>query len=390
MHVKTSIVLLVFFVNVIAGDRIVNIHEKTDNPSDDFVRRSGLSGFDSFVYWGGPVISNVKIVMVLWGSGTYAPYVTQQNVSVSMGNFYRELVKSSWIDWLSEYNTDTQNIGRGSYLGQYTITPSHIYSTVSDEFIAEELHAQIDAHNLPTNDDNTLYQLHFPRNVDVSLYDMTSCVDFCAYHSTASLPTPGLYYSIIPDFSSASGCFTGCGHGTEFSNVCSVSSHEIAEAITDPGVGMALDYEYPLAWYSPTYGETADLCNALQGSFLTANGTKYTVQKVGSNRARACVENCLRSLSLSQKTIKKNNKWNTIHVNYDDALCPTAVYSSHRVFTLTVTSSDPSRDSADIVIVNKNQFRVRASAIRTFIVTIDITNASAHARASGRILLNAI
>ena len=61
-----------------------------------------------FTYWGGPLIPNVQVVMVQWGAGTYAPYITQVNVTQCMSSFYTEVVRSSWIDWLSEYNSNTQ------------------------------------------------------------------------------------------------------------------------------------------------------------------------------------------------------------------------------------------------------------------------------------------
>ncbi len=275
------------------------MHEKVGRLS--FPTKVSFNNFDPYVDWGGPVIPNVKIVMIRWGAiGDYASYITRQNITQSMSSFYTEIVKSSWIDWLSEYNTDTQNIGRGTFGGYYTITPSHYYSTVTDNFIMAELVRQINNGTIPANDDNTLYMLHFPKNVVISAYGMLSCVDFCAYHSTIALPSPALYYAVIPDFSSVSGCNWGCGGGTEFANVCAVSSHEIGEAITDPAVGFAFEYAPPLTWYSPSYDEIGDMCNGVQGTFMTANGTKYVIQKMGSNRARNCIENCISGVSLSQ------------------------------------------------------------------------------------------
>ncbi len=233
---------LLVFTNVVVGLEFVKIHEKTTNSSSEFFRARTIANYDPFVYWGGPIIPNVKIIMVLWGSGVYAPYITQQNVPQSMTSYYTELVKSSWMDTLSEYNTNSQSVGRGTFVGRYTITPSVSSSTITDDFIEGELIRQINDENLPPNDDSTLYQIHFPQNKVISAFGMLSCVDFCAYHNTVTLPTPGLYYSIIPDFSSESDCSWGCGSSTEFNNVCSVSSHEIAEAITDPAIGFAYTY----------------------------------------------------------------------------------------------------------------------------------------------------
>ena len=345
-----------------------------------------IRNFAPFQYWGGPVLSNVKLVMVQWGISTgsnFAPYITSNQLS----NFYTEIVRSPWIDWLSEYNTHSQHIGRGTFAGKYIITPSHIYTiNISDNFIETELLTQIDLGHLPPNDNNTLYMLHFPKGLTVSAFGMLSCVDFCAYHGTV---VPGLYYAVMPDFSSSGGCSFGCGTSTEFNNVCAVSSHEIAESITDPEVGLAFDFAPPLAWYSPVYGEVADPCSGLQGSFLTSNGTQYAVQKIGSNLARNCLDNCIRSLSLSSSFINANNQWKTITVSFDDRFCAASLQLTHVQRSLTITSTVPSRDSSDIVVLSFNKFKVKTPVSpRTFIITLNISNTVTSTFASSRILLS--
>src|SRR4051794_37269093 len=50
-------------------------------------------------YYGGRVISNVEIVAVFWGPNVDAMVVSQ------IGAFYSAIVKSSYIDWLTEYDT---------------------------------------------------------------------------------------------------------------------------------------------------------------------------------------------------------------------------------------------------------------------------------------------
>src|SRR5207237_1266064 len=77
-------------------------------------------------YYGGRVISNVKVVQVLYGSGTYIPEVSGAN----MGNFYGQSTNSAYMDWLNEYNTvghspgTNQSIGRGTFQSKVQITPS--------------------------------------------------------------------------------------------------------------------------------------------------------------------------------------------------------------------------------------------------------------------------
>src|SRR5262249_26585150 len=65
-------------------------------------------------YYGGPVISNVKVWTIFWNAKTQ--YQQQLN------DFYSGITQSAYFDWLSEYNTPTQKIGRGS-LGGSVVDP---------------------------------------------------------------------------------------------------------------------------------------------------------------------------------------------------------------------------------------------------------------------------
>jgi hypothetical protein len=70
------------------------------------------SGSCNLQYWGGHVISNVKIYAVFWGSGVSA---TTQS---SIGGFFTALTNSTWMDWMNEYRTDISAVGGGSGTGQ--------------------------------------------------------------------------------------------------------------------------------------------------------------------------------------------------------------------------------------------------------------------------------
>jgi hypothetical protein len=243
-------------------------------------------------YYGGPVISNVKVVKVEYGAGTYQSFVTATGTS-SMAGFWAGVTNSAYFDWLSEYNTPTQSIGRGSYGGDYAITPSasRDKSTISDANIQAELNAQIGAGHLPAPDANTLYMVHFPKGKRISQGTSKSCVagGFCAYHGTFKRNGQYVYYGVLPDMSAGSGCDTGCGNGSAFGNQTSVASHEMIEAVTDAAVGLATTLSPPLAWYDGTNGEIGDICNAQQGTITGGNGATYTVQKEWSNASNACI-----------------------------------------------------------------------------------------------------
>ncbi|MCU1427861.1 MAG: hypothetical protein JWL83_1861 [Actinomycetia bacterium] len=255
-------------------------------------------------YYGGPVMSNVSVVMVLYGAGNYESHIASP-AAPSMASFYGQATNSSYVDWLSEYNTNfaggsNQSIGRGSFAGVVTITPSAANSgtLIDDSQIKSELVAQVYAGNLPapTHDaagwNNTLYAIFFPHGTAITQGGYRSCVagGFAAYHGTTRIgASHAIEYAVQPDFQAGSGCEFGTGNGTTFQNEMSVASHELVEAITDPQVGFATQIGPPLAWYDPNYGEIGDTCNGQQAPLTGADGNSYTVQKQFSNVAGACI-----------------------------------------------------------------------------------------------------
>ncbi len=66
--------------------------------------------------------------MLLYGPGPYADYITDN----STANFYRQIINSTWIDWLSEYNVPSANytIRRGTFIGVYPMNIT--FGTVMD------------------------------------------------------------------------------------------------------------------------------------------------------------------------------------------------------------------------------------------------------------------
>lgn len=257
-------------------------------------------------YYGGPVISNVHIVEVLYGAGSYDPEVAGTS-SPTLGKFFTDITDSGYISLLTQYSTDitstpgtNQAIGTGTFDGVYQITPSaaNSGSTIDDTQVQAELIAQITAGNLPapvldaTGDVNTVYMIYFPPGVTTTDGSTTSCVSggYCAYHgaTTGTYNGVNLLYGIFPDMQPGSGCATGCGTSTTYGNYTSVSSHELSEAITDPMVSLAFTTASPLAWYDSVNGEIGDICNDQQGTYV-ANGTTYTIQYEFSNAANNCV-----------------------------------------------------------------------------------------------------
>jgi hypothetical protein len=255
-------------------------------------------------YFGGPIISNVQVVEVLYGSGSYNAQVAG-TTTPTMGNFFADITSTGLISLLQQYNTNIaggtgQVFGNGTFGGLFQIVPAagNNGATITDAQIQSELLAQITAGHLPapiidaTGNPNTMYMIYFPPGKKITQGGSSSCVagGFCAYHGTTSTLLGGknVLYGVLPDLQPGSGCATGCGTSTTFGNYTSVTSHELVEAMTDAFVGIATVFAPPLAWYDQTNGEIGDICNGQQGTYI-ANGTSYTIQLEFSNAANNCV-----------------------------------------------------------------------------------------------------
>ena len=252
-------------------------------------------------YYGGHVISNVHVVPVMWGANV------PSDVQTTMPQFYAAVTNSTFWDFLAEYDTNildfagsqgtNQHIGRGTASKAIVITPSITSTTITNDQIWQELQRQITAGNLPQPDANTLYMVHFPAGLSITMPDgnggtAASCQQFCAYHNTttAAGSIPEFYYGVIPNVTT-DGCELGCGPvGGGINNTTSVASHELIEATTDAEVGLATNNAPPLAWYDPQGqdGEIGDICNGSQGT-ISAGGQSWTVQQEWSNNHNACI-----------------------------------------------------------------------------------------------------
>lgn len=244
-------------------------------------------------YYGGPVISNMKSYEVNYGTGAY---ISSGTPAAWIPVFTTQLLGSGLMDWLSEYDTTltggtNQLIGRGSYSSTINITPAAANNgaQITNAQIQAELSSQITAGVLPAPDSNTSYALFFPGTKTICLDSactITSQNYFCAYHGSFLAPNNVVAtYQVMPDLT---GVF-GCGTDTTLNNTTAVFGHELIETITDPQVDRAPTLAAPLGWYDIHYGEIADICNGITGSFKGTDGNTYVTELQFSNRSRDCI-----------------------------------------------------------------------------------------------------
>ena len=246
--------------------------------------RAGADPAPHLTYYGGPVLSHVKVDLVVWDHWSYAKSVPLTGKH-SISSFFAGITASKYLDWLSEYDTPTQHIGRGTLEGVYTVHPpsSANGSVVSNDQIGSALRSLIDSGTLPKPSANRIYAIFFRAGQKIVMDNADSASDFCAYHETIAYKSATAYYAVMPYEIGNRGCKAA---STSFNSVTTVASHELVEGITDPGVGLNR-----VAWYDSANGESADICaGASSGARVVGgDGVGYTVQRIWSNRAGACV-----------------------------------------------------------------------------------------------------
>jgi hypothetical protein len=195
-----------------------------------------------------------------------------------LDGFFDFIVTSSYMDLLQEYSTASTQIQHGRRLTSVhvansepgTVTPAG--RQVTDAQIQTALQGWIATNTVSATTANTLYFIFLPPDVVSLAFGSQSCAagGFCGYHEHIG----NVYYAVIP-YANCPGCVFS---GQFLDTLTEVSSHELAEAITDPALN---------AWWDPVTGpgdEIGDICNR-----QTVRLGGFVVQTEWSNAQAACV-----------------------------------------------------------------------------------------------------
>jgi hypothetical protein len=235
-------------------------------------------------YYGGRVLTHVKVSVVVWSTWPYGRTVPLTGAH-SISSFFSGITASPYFDWLSEYNTPTQRIGRGTLDGVYTVHPPTAANgtTVTETQIESALRTMIAAGQLPRPSTTRLYAIFFRSGQKIVTPDGDSANDFCAYHETMSYSSSTAYFAVIPYELRNTGCKAA---STSFDSLTTVVSHELIEGVTDPGVGLNR-----ISWYDRNNGEIGDICAGVSApaAVTGGDGVRYVVQREWSNRSRSCI-----------------------------------------------------------------------------------------------------
>jgi hypothetical protein len=193
-------------------------------------------------YNGGPLLANVEVTTIYWGSAW-----NNDPLMAQLEAFFDFIVTSSLIDQLAEYSVPGFTIGPGKHVA-CAMAASEPGATVDDSTIQAELQGWIASGLVPSPDANSLYFVFTPPGTTVTMQGASSCQQFCGYHSTVNGDS-GPFYAVMPYLTCAA-----CAFGSDLlSSNTIVASHELCEGITDPGAGTG--------WVDNNTGnEIGDIC----------------------------------------------------------------------------------------------------------------------------------
>lgn len=257
-------------------------------PSDAPVHR-GTSvypasyGSGNLLYHNGRIMANPRYYAIYWNgavansTSTSLGYAT---ISAQVASFAASFAKgTNWsndpaddYEIVQQYNDSTGASPAATlpYDGTF-VDGQSTKSSIKDSAIRTYLAGLFNGGKVPA-DANTIYGVYFPSGMRVSLTGGASCSSFCGYHSHFSYNGLQIKYAVFP-YPDCSGCrLTG---KTVADMLTIVGSHEIREAVTDPGDNNAN------AWYDSAGYEADDKC-AWHNLYQMANGG-FWVQPEYSN-----------------------------------------------------------------------------------------------------------
>lgn len=211
-------------------------------------------------YHGGQLLPHVEAQAVYLGSDW------NQNASLhsqtgAIDGFLSSLTQGAYMDTLTQAG---YNVGRGSASAGVVANVAIDKSVgISDAQIRARLQSMIGAAQVAAPDANRLYMVYVEPGVLIRSSSGASNNAFLGYHGAyAGTDAAGhavdIRYAVIAYPGSPNPTSSSQGFGTALDQLTAVSSHELAEAVTDPDVNYKT-----LGWYDDRLnGEIGDLTSA--------------------------------------------------------------------------------------------------------------------------------
>jgi hypothetical protein len=258
---------------------------RLENSTDVSVSRSLIS--NRLYYWRGPLLLNVKVVLIYWGGSNKVRY------SADLSRFYSAIMSSSWFNIMTEYHTHNRTIGSGKLITTYSDDTAPTGTTITAEDVESRLKLLITGKKVPPPDSNTYYAIHVAQGSTMEDQCLISeNGTYCAHRDIMIRDTiirDSVFYSVIPD---QVGCGF-CDSGNALRDILTTASLQLAAAITNPDLNTG--------WLDPQRRNVATKCLSNVGKTVGSDGETYDIQFLWSNKEGKCVESVAKSSGSSMR-----------------------------------------------------------------------------------------
>lgn len=203
-------------------------------------------------YHGGALLTAVEAQAVYLGSD-WSTNTSLKNQTEALDTYLANLVQSPYMDMLTNAG---YGVGRGSAtIGVVNDVSVNKSFDLSDTSIQNYLKSMINSGKVAAVDANRLYVIYVEPGVVVSLGRDTSQNSFLGYHGAFSASGKDVRYIVLPYPGSPNPSPSSQGNASIVDELTMVTSHELAEAVTDPDVNYK-----SIGWYDDRLnGEIGDL-----------------------------------------------------------------------------------------------------------------------------------
>jgi len=232
------------------------------------------------VYNGGPLLPNVHVRPIFWGSKWADPAYAGDKIT-GLRTFFNALNGSNYYNLLSQYfngtkpTIDTPNV---------TVDSSPFVFKADDNALTNYVFSRVCDAARSFNDTKAVSTYYYPVYID---FKRPSNVNYCAWHWLGQCHgvKGATTFSFHFDFAGDLGCATPStanNFSQALKSLIPITLHELKETVTDPNP--------PSGWTTPTkeQDEIGDRCEWDMGDVKLKNNIVYTVEALYDN-TRGCV-----------------------------------------------------------------------------------------------------
>jgi hypothetical protein len=227
-------------------------------------------------FFGGNLLPHVQAQALFLGRAfSSAPASTE---TATLDAFLKDLTGGPYFQALARAG---YNVGPGTAVaGAVDNTPLTAGSTIPDALIRSRLQADVNSGLLQAPNSNTLYVVYVQPDVAVNLGSGqgTTQQGILGYH-TAFVGANGaaIRYAVVVSPGGAARNSILPEATTAIDQLSAVTSHELAEAVTDPDVNSILN-NGRLGWFDPRRGKIGEIVENNPNAFVRLDG--HLVQEV--------------------------------------------------------------------------------------------------------------